>query len=191
MSDARARCRASDGDLMALFAGGDAAAARELMTLYAPRLLRMAIHMLGNESEAEEVTQEAMLRLWLAAPDWQRDRATVSTWLWTVTSNLCTDVLRRRRGVPFDDIPEPLDERPAACESMMEKDRAEALKNALAGLPERQRLAVVFRHLEEMSNPQIAKIMGASVEAVESLIARGMKELRARLLAKKESLEWK
>ena len=190
MPDGSAGRRARDGALMERFANGDSAAAKELTILYAPRILRMATHMLGNEAEAEEITQEAMLRLWMAAPDWQSGRASVSTWLWTVASNLCTDLLRRRRNVPIDEIPEPVDGTASAYETMMEKDRAEALKTALAGLPNRQRLAVVLRHLEEMSNPQIAEIMGASVEAVESLIARGMKELRARLLAQREALAW-
>ena len=150
----------------------------------------MATHMLGNAAEAEEVTQETMLRLWMTALDWQHGRATVSTWMWKVASNLCTDRLRRRRSVAIDEIEEPRDEAPGALDQMMRRDRARALRDALAHLPERQRLAVILRHLEGASNPQIAEVLGTSVEAVESLLARGVRELKSRLLPQKEALGW-
>ena len=146
--------------------------------------------MLGNASEAEEVTQETMLRLWLAAPDWQPGRAAVSTWLWKVAANLCTDRLRRRRSVSIDKVVEPRDESPGAVDQMMRRSRATALRDALARLPDRQRLAVILRHLEGASNPQIAEVLGTSVEAVESLLSRGVRELRSNLLPQKEALGW-
>ncbi len=146
--------------------------------------------MLGNAAEAEEVTQETMLRLWIIAPDWQPGRATVSTWVWKVALNLCTDILRRRRGVAFDDIEEPRDETPGALDQLMRRNRARSLQDALARLPERQRLAVILRHLEGASNPQIADVLGTSVEAVESLLSRGIRGLKSDLLPQKEALGW-
>ena len=182
--------RVRDGILVARYSEGDPSAARELTVRHAPRILRMATHMLGNAAEAEEVTQETMLRLWITAPDWQPGRATVSTWVWKVASNLCTDILRRRRGVAIDDIEEPRDETPGALDQMMRRRRAGSLQDALARLPERQRLAVILRHLEGASNPQIAEVLGASVEAVESLLSRGIRSLKSDLLPQKEALGW-
>lgn len=182
--------RVRDGILVARYSDGDPSAARELTARHAPRILRLATHMLGNAAEAEEVTQETMLRLWIIAPDWQPGRATVSTWVWKVALNLCTDILRRRRGVAFDDIEEPRDETPGALDQLMRRNRARSLQDALARLPERQRLAVILRHLEGASNPQIADVLGTSVEAVESLLSRGIRGLKSDLLPQKEALGW-
>ena len=141
-----------------------------------------------DPAEAEDVVQEAMLRLWRAAPDWRQGEAQVSTWLYRVVSNLCIDLLRRRRGVGLDEVAEPPDDRPGAEARMQTKARADALQQALATLPDRQRQAVVLRHIEGLGNPEIAEVMEISVEAVESLTARGKRALAAELSARKEEL---
>lgn len=179
---------ASDEALLVLYANGDRDAARALVLRLTPVALRVAQRMLGDAAEAEDVAQEAMLRLWRVARDWRQGEAKVSTWLYRVTANLATDRLRRRRGVALDEVAEPEDGRPAAIEAMIETDRAAALQGALASLPGRQRQAVVLRHLEGLSNPQIAEIMEIGVEAVESLTARGKKALAALLAARREEL---
>jgi RNA polymerase sigma-70 factor (ECF subfamily) len=176
----------SDADLIARYARGDPVAARELTTRHAPQLLALATRMLGDASEAEDVTQETMLRLWRIAPDWQPLGAAVGTWLYRVASNLCIDRLRRRREGGPDALPELADSRPAAPQELQAADRAAALHTALATLPDRQRLAVVLRHFEERSNPEIAEILDTSVEAVESLLARARRSL-ATLLAPRQT----
>ncbi|MSU88298.1 RNA polymerase sigma factor [Rhodobacteraceae bacterium 2CG4] len=173
--------RARDAALLAAYAAGDARAARSLVETHAPRALAVARRMLGSAAEAEEVAQEAMLRLWRIAPEWRAGEARISTWLYRVVANLCTDRLRRARTVPLPEGHDPPDERPGAVAGLIEGQRAAALARALADLPERQRLAVTLRHLEERPNPEIAAIMGLSVDAVESLQARGRKRLRALL----------
>lgn len=179
-----------DETLLVLYANGDAAAARTLTSRLTPRVLALASRMLGDRAEAEDVAQEAMLRLWRIAPDWRSGEAQVSTWLYRVASNLCTDRLRKRRGksVALDAIPEPEDDTPRVDQRMETDERRDALKAALAELPERQRLAVVLRHLEGLTNPDIAQIMEISVEAVESLTARGKRALAALLHAQKDAL---
>ncbi len=178
-----------DAALLTLYANGDAYAARALTARLAPRVLAHAQRLLGNRAEAEEVTQEAMLRLWRIAPDWRSDEGTPRTWLYRVTANLCTDRLRRRRRTqPLDAVPEPADGAPGPAGSLQDRARAEALQAALGRLPERQRQAVVLRHLEELANPEIAAIMGVSVEAVESLVARGKRALAADLSARRNEL---
>lgn len=177
-----------EADLLARFGAGDEVAARLLATRLTPLALRVAARMLGDRVEAEDVAQEAMLRLWRMAPDWQPGSAKVSTWLYRVTVNLCSDRLRRRRNVALDTVPEPEDGAAGVPEQMMDADRAAALEAALLRLPERQRQAVVLRHLEGLGNPEIAAIMDIGVEAVESLVARGKRGLVAALAGQREEL---
>ncbi|UWP87932.1 RNA polymerase sigma factor [Aliiroseovarius crassostreae] len=179
----------SDEVLLILYGNGDPTAAQVLTARLAPRVMGYAARLLGGDrAEAEDVTQEAMLRLWKQAPNWRQGEAKVTTWLYRVVSNLCTDRLRKRRSVDIDAIEEPADDMPSAVESMMEQDRANALQAALMALPERQRIAVSLRHLEGASNPEIAEILEISVEAVESLTARGKRALAAALAGRREEL---
>lgn len=179
-----------DETLLVLYARGDAEAARELTDRMLPRALSVATRVLGDRAEAEDVAQEAMLRLWRIAPDWQTGQAKVSTWLYRVTMNLCIDLQRKRRGgtVALNDAPDPADNAPSAAEQLVAKARSDALQDALAQLPDRQRQAVVLRHLEELANPEIAEILGVSVEAVESLVARGKRGLTAALNQRRDDL---
>lgn len=181
---------ASDAEalLLARYAGGDAAAARVLASQLAPRLFAHAVRVLGDGHEAEDVTQEALLRLWKIAPDWRAGEAKVSTWCYRVVANLCTDRLRKRRSVPLEDVAEPADPRPDAAQQLQQRARADALQAALQSLPDRQRQAVVLRHIEGLANPEIAQILDVGVEAVESLTARGKRGLVAALAGQKEAL---
>jgi RNA polymerase sigma-70 factor (ECF subfamily) len=176
-----------EGALLARFARGDARAAQVLTDRLAPRILRFAARMLGDLSEAEDVTQETLLRLWRIAPDWQDGGAAPATWAFRVAANLATDRLRRRRGgVP--ELPDLVDLGPSTDARLMQQTRAHALEVALQHLPERQRQAVILRHLEGLSNPEIASILMIGVEAVESLTARGKRNLTAILSGRKEEL---
>jgi RNA polymerase sigma factor (sigma-70 family) len=166
-----------DDALMARFATGDQSAARVLTARHAPRALALARRMLRDEAEAEDVTQEAMFRVWKMAPDWRPGEAQLSTWIHRVAFNLATDRLRRRRSAPLEDAPEPVDEAPVALDGLEAADRATALRRALDALPERQKRAVELRHFDELSNPEIAEALEVSVEAVESLLARGRRAL--------------
>jgi len=167
----------SDDALLVLYGNGDKAAAAALTARLTPMVYRLSKRLLGNATEAEDVTQEAMLKLWKMAPDWRQGEAKVSTWLYRVTSNLCLDRLRKGKTAALDDIAEPVDETPGMDARLQGASRAEALESALQALPERQRQAVVLRHLEGLANPDIAGIMDLSIEAVESLIARGKRTL--------------
>ncbi|MEZ5686350.1 MAG: RNA polymerase sigma factor [Paracoccaceae bacterium] len=178
----------SDEALLVLYGNGDRAAARSLTLRFAPLAFRVALRMLGDRAEAEDLAQEAMLRLWKIAPDWRNGEAKVSTWLYRVVSNLATDRLRKRRGVGLDEAPEIEDGRASVLDEMIETDRAAALQAALQALPERQRQAVILRHIEGMSNPEIAEAMEIGVEAVESLTARGKRGLAKLLAGQREEL---
>ncbi len=182
----------SDEALMILYANGDRSAAHVLTRRIAPRVMAYAYRLLsGDRAEAEDVAQETMLRLWRIAPQWRQGEATVATWAYRVATNLCTDRLRtrnRRRPTTLDDAPEVPDDAPSADARLVEGDRSRALEAALATLPDRQRQAVVLRHIEGLSNPEIASIMELGVEAVESLTARGKRMLTAQLSGQREAI---
>jgi len=179
----------SDTALLVAVGNGDAAAARLLVANLTPRLFSHAARVLGDRTDAEDVVQETLLRLWKIAPDWRQGEAQVSTWCYRVLVNLCTDRLRARRpSVDIDAIAEPAADLKSAVEEMTEVARSDALTMALSSLPDRQRQAVVLRHIEELGNPQIAEIMDINVEAVESLIARGKRKLTAALEGRRDEL---
>jgi len=178
-----------DDALLAAYARGEAEAARVLTLRLTPRVFAHALRLLQNRAEAEDVTQEALLRLWRVATDWRSGEASVSTWLWQVTANLCFDRLRRgRRVVPIEVAGDPADGAASAADRMQHRARVAALEAALADLPERQAQAVRLRHIDELGNPEIAAMLGTSVEAVESLTSRGLRALRKALVQRRAEL---
>ncbi|GGA08686.1 RNA polymerase sigma factor [Neptunicoccus cionae] len=182
----------NDDALMVLFANGDGQAASVLAYRHTGRVLALALRMLGDQAEAEDVAQEALMRLWKIAPDWRQGEAKVSTWLYRVASNLCTDRLRKHAGKrateDIDNVPEPKDDTPSIEADLIARDRADALQAALRTLPTRQRKAVSLRFLQELANPEVAEIMEISVEAVESLLSRGKRGLAQALEAQRMEL---
>jgi RNA polymerase sigma factor (sigma-70 family) len=181
--------RDHEGALLLAFGQGDVAAAAALIDLVSPRVLAQATRMMGNRAEAEEIAQEAMLKLWRASKSGEINKASISTWLYSVTANLCIDRLRcHRKTLPIHDLPEPVDPTPAVAQVLLEDARKSALRAALADLPERQAMAVSLRFIEGLQNPEIADIMGVSIEAVESLTARGKRALATALGHRREEL---
>jgi RNA polymerase sigma-70 factor (ECF subfamily) len=178
----------AEAALLARYAAGDGVAARLLAAQLTPRLYAHAFRVLGEGAEAEDVTQEALMRLWKIAPDWRAGEAKVSTWCYRVVANLCTDRLRKHRAVPLEDVAEPADPSQSAEQRLQQAARADALQAALAILPDRQRQAVVLRHIEGLANPEIAAILEIGVEAVESLTARGKRALTAALVGQRDAL---
>jgi len=179
----------SDEALLVLYANGDGSAARALTLRLTPRVFGQAYRMLGDRAEAEDVTQDALLRLWKIAPEWRQGEAQVSTWLWRVVANLATDRLRKRRRVaPLEDAGDPVDDSADVPAQMQAEARRAALAGALAELPERQRRAVELRHFDGLGNPEIAAILKISVEAVESLTSRGKRALARALKGRKAEL---
>ena len=175
----------SDEALIERFAAGDQSAARALTVRLSPRVLGLATRMLRDAAEAEDVTQEAMMRLWKTAADWRPGEAKVSTWLHRVATNLCIDRLRKRRraGPPLEEVAEPPDPEPGADARLIAADRASAVTIALNALPDRQQRAIRLRHFDGLSNPDIAAALDVSVEAVESLLSRARRRMASQLAA--------
>lgn len=170
-----------DEEVLARVARGDSAAARALVARKLPRLLALGQRLLNDRSEAEDVAQEAFLRIWKHAPHWRPGEARFDTWLHRVALNLCYDRLRRRRETPSADPPDRPDPNPPPDQQLMAADIGARVSSALQALPERQRVAVVLCHYQELGNIEAAAIMGVSVEALESLLGRGRRALRASL----------
>ena len=144
---------------------------------------------LGNPSDADDIAQETFVRVWKTAGAWQPGRARFDTWLHTVVLNLCRDRLRRKREVTSDRMPEGADPSPDAEASLLETERSAAVAKAIATLPERQREAIVLVHYQDLSGAEAAAVLDISVEALESLLARGRRALRQRLAKGQEGDE--
>lgn len=179
----------SDEALIARVGRGDRVAASAIILRHSDAVLRLSWRMLGERAAAEDATQETFLRLWSNAAAWRPQGAKVKTWILKIAANLCLDRLRRRgREVAMETPPEMADHAPAADERLMREERRAAVDAALAGLPERQRLALVLCHYEELSQHDAAEALNVSVEALESLLARGRRALRAALIERREEL---
>ena len=169
---------AEDAELLRLAMGGDSAAARCLVEQHLSRNLNLARRMLHDSDEAEDVVQDTFVRLWQHGHRWDPARAKLSTWLYQVTLNLCRDRLRRRRRHDHDAVEWLADEAPGPGESRMLDERASALRQAIAQLPDRQREALLLCHFEGLGNIEAAECMQVSVRAMESLLGRARRTLR-------------
>ncbi|BEV11296.1 RNA polymerase sigma factor [Asticcacaulis sp. DW145] len=162
-------------------ARGDAAATQSLVARKLPRILSLARRLLNDAAEAEDVAQEALLRLWKQAPLWVPGRARVDTWLHKVAVNLCYDRLRRRRDTVDHTEIELADPSANPTRRLDQQQMSQTVEAALATLPERQRVAIVLCYYQELSNIEAAALMEVSVEALESLLSRGRRQLKAKL----------
>ncbi len=181
----------TDEELLARIGQRDGAAIREMVARKLPRILSLASRMLDDRSEAEDVAQEAFLRIWKQANKWETGIARFDTWLNRVTLNLCYDRLRRPRNSTLDELADSIDPSPMPDEMAGKSDEHAKMRKALASLPERQREAIVLQYYQELSNTEAAAVMEVSVEALESLLARGRRNLRQLLQEAQSSQEVK
>ena len=170
-----------DDELVRRAGKGDAAAVQALVARKLRRVLALAERMLGDAAEAEDVAQETFFKVWRYAERWRPGAAKFDTWLHRVTLNLCYDRLRRRREKPTADPPETQDPGPAPDRGLMAAAVGGRVRIALQALPPRQREAIVLCHYQELGNIEAAGLMGVSVEALESLLSRGRRALKASL----------
>lgn len=170
----------TDESLMQRLKAGDRDAFRSALDRHLGGIVACARRMLGDQAAAEDVAQDTFLRLWTNAPDWQPG-ARLSTWLHRVAINLCLDRLRRTPASSLDEVPEPPDPQPSAAAQLHAHDIGRRVSAAVAALPAQQRVAITLCHFEGLGNIEAASMMKVSVEAIESLLARGRRTLRARL----------
>jgi len=170
-------------DALVLRAGrGDRLAASRLIARHSAKILSVCLRTLGDRSAAEDCAQETFLKLWRTADRWKPGAAKIETWLYRVATNACIDRLRRKRpDMMADEVPDVADEAPLADAGLIAAERRRTVDQALGELPNRQRLAIVLCHYEEMSNAQAAAVMNVSVEALESLLSRARRRLKESL----------
>jgi len=167
-----------DATLLALIAQHDETAFRRLVERHLDRAYAIALRMLRNPADAEDVTQDVLLKVWANPQVWQSGKAKFTTWLYRVITNRCIDLRRRPATQEIDEAPEMADAKPDAEAAMHQGQVNDLLERAMGQLPDQQRIALILSYTDGMSNPEIAEIMETTISAVESLQKRGRQQLR-------------
>jgi RNA polymerase sigma-70 factor, ECF subfamily len=187
--------RDPDIRLMLRVRADDAAAFAELVERFQHRLVAVMHHLVGNADEAEDLAQEVFLRVYRTRKKY-RPKAKFSTWLFTIANNLAMNALRDRKRRPV--LPLELQEssssfgaRPTQSaapsrdepptHNLQQQELADVIRNALDGLNERQRVAIVLNKFEDMNYAEIAEVMALTTKAVKSLLSRARTKLREAL----------
>ncbi len=173
-----ARAMRTDEELMAAYVDGDATAFGELFERLSPVLLRTMQRQLLHREEATDLVQQTFLQLHRARNDF-RQGSKLRPWLFTIAMNLKREHLRRVKRRP--EAPLELDGHNDPAEGPRGAERADAqsmLKKGLGDLPEDQREVIVLHWFEGLSFPEVAEIVGASVNAVKVRAHRGYVSLR-------------
>lgn len=170
----------SDEQLMARIADADVVAFERLARRHHGRVQALAFRVTRNRADADEIAQEALLRVWVAAPRW-RPTAQFRTWLYRVVVNLCLDRQRHAPFAPLDAAGDPPDPAPDATVRIADDEAGRAVGAALDALPERQRLALVLTYYEGLSNAEVATVLETSVSSIEALLVRAKRTLRQSL----------
>ena len=170
-----------DIQLMASLARGQMEALGELVRRHQANVLGLAHRLLGQQDHAEDVAQEAFLRVRRAARQF-RPEAKFSTWLYRIVVNLCQDRLRRLCRAPVELSADRIDARhDEPLDELAARELAERVRRAVASLPERQRTAVLLHRFQQLSHVEIAEVTGWSASTVESLLVRAYRQLRRSL----------
>jgi RNA polymerase sigma-70 factor (ECF subfamily) len=169
-----------DEELMGRVAQGDRAAFRRLAERHAAAAVGLARRLAGSHADAEEITQEALLRVWVNAPRW-RPLASFRTWFFRIVLNLALNRRRRAGALPLAVAGDPPDPAPGAAAQLEREETDRRIAAAIATLPERQRAAIVLTYYQGLSNAETAQVIATSVSAVETLLVRAKRTLRTKL----------
>ncbi len=168
----------------------DQAAFTRLLDRHLAGLQKFLRRLTGNAADADELAQEAFLRIWSHARSWHADRVKFTTWLYRIARNLAIDRHRKHRSESTtDDLTMIADEAPDAGHVIDAQRREQLMRGAVAQLPERQRTALVLCHFDGLSNQDAAAILEVSVDALESLLSRARRTLKTTLQPILESRE--
>lgn len=172
----------ADEDLMLGVAEGDREAFRLLSERYMGMIYALAYRMYPRRADAEDITQESLLRLWDKAALWSpAGGAAVKSWIYRMVYNLCIDHKRMDKRRRTQDIGADLVASEQTDQAIRDKQRAQLVATAIEDLPKRQRAALTLCHYQELSNSEAAQIMGISVKALESLLVRARRTLKDKL----------
>lgn len=169
----------ADSELVARLASGDQTAMQALINRHGIRFRGLAYRLMGDMDTAEDMVQEAFLKLWRAPDRFDASKARFTTWFYRVVWNRCLDEMRKRT---FDALPESYDKADdsiAADTRIEESQTAQAMRVRIAMLKERPRQAISLTALEGLSNREAAEIMDMNIKAFESLLLRARAKLKA------------
>lgn len=174
---------ATDEELMLRTGNGDRAAFSELVRRHLDRAVSVAQRITRSRGDAEEIAQEAFVRVWTKAPGWRASEgefrgARFSTWLYRVVVNLSIDRRRRPQTGALEEAGDPADPGETALQSLERARLSAQVAAAVASLPERQRAALTLCFYEGLSNREAAEILSLTPGAVESLLVRARRTLR-------------
>lgn len=180
----------TDEDLMLRIGDGDQTAYGMLVDRHLSLNLGYATKLLGNPAEAEEVMQEAFIRVWKHACRWDPARKTkFTTWFYRVVTNLCYDVGRKRKPQVKVEVLDNIPSNEISADNVIAVDqRSQKIKGALEDIPKRQSTAIMLCYFQGLSNREAAQVMEVSVNALESYLVRGRRNLAIILGDEKESL---
>src|SRR5512133_3758406 len=167
----------TDADLVSRAQAGRLDAFEELVRRHRLGTYRVALRMLGNETDAEDATQDAFVQAWRNLDRFRADAA-FSTWMYRIVTNRCLNMLRARRRT--EPLPEDR-EAPASRPDRIAEGRwqVEQLQRAIGRLTLEQRAPLVLRELQGCSYEEIAEVLGLSISAVKSRLHRARLELLA------------
>jgi RNA polymerase sigma-70 factor, ECF subfamily len=175
-----------DAELLARSAAGDRRAFDRIVARYGPLALRIAARIVSDRHSAEDIAQEALVRIWHRAGDFDARRARFTTWLYRIVVNLCIDLRRRPEPVPLPEKFDIADPATGAEEALQHDERRATLARAMDDLTEGQRAALTLVYDEGLSGAEAAEALGITTKAVERLLARARAHLRDRLLADRD-----
>ena len=173
------RIDSDDAVLMGKIAAGDKSAYTEFLTRHLSAIVDFAWRHVGRRVDAEDVAQEAFIRVWNKAPNWRAQGPSPRSWLYRITYHLCIDELRRRRPeASLQDAGDPTDPGATPEDSLLGHARIGQVAEAFRALPERQSTAIALCAYHGLSNKEAAATLNITVEALESLLSRGRRRLR-------------
>lgn len=171
-----------DNELLALVQDGSHPAFAALVEHHTERFYRLAFRYLQNREAAEDVVQDAFLKIWEDPARWQPDKnSKFTTWFYRVVVNQCLDWQKRKRPLELNDDMPLIDERETADQAMLRREEQRVLEQAIAALPERQRSAINLCFDAGLSNQEAADAMGVNLKALQSLIMRAKAKLKERM----------
>lgn len=167
-----------DAYLIPRLKAGDETALADLMDRHMATIHTLGFYMLGDAAAAEDVTQTVFLKTWETIGGWQPGQANLLTWMRRVATNRCLDILKKKKPIYTDTVPDKQDEADTPFDALSRQEQSGRVGRALAQLPDRQRAALTLSYYQDVSQREGASIMKITESAYESLLVRARKTLK-------------